>query len=166
MGDKNDDLFTEDNLGPWKKYTSEMSKGRFYPINEFEHAAYLVDSEQEDLKSFSQLVDRAIQLANIDDDYVLRLQQTSAQLLVNFFDMARREKGLELFFNIRYHEWRSEVLLTKTKSGSEREKQAAVGTRYVPASRMASGYGPDLQNSQDNNQDLDALKKMLPFKKR
>lgn len=168
MGDAktDDEIFSDENLSAWKKYTSEMSKGRFYPINEFEHAAYLVDSEQDELKNFSQLVDRAMQLANISDDYVLRLQQTSAQLLVNFFDMARREKGLELFFNIRYHEWRSEILLTKTKDGGEREKQAAVGTRYVQQGRAVSGYGPDLQGQQGENEDLDALKKILPFKRK
>lgn len=161
-----EELFSKENLAQWQKNAAENSKGRFYPINEYEHAAYLVDSEQDELKNPSQLVDRAIQLSNIGDDYVLRLQQTSAQLLVNFFDMARREPGLKLFFDIRYHEWRSEILLTKTKSGSEREKQAAVGTRYVPAPRAVSGYAPDLQSGQNDGGDLDELKKMMPFKKR
>jgi hypothetical protein len=165
MGDakKDDELFSEENMAPWKRFTGEMNKGRAYPINEFEHAAYLVDSEKEAITEFSQIVDRSIQLANIDDDRLLRLEQTSAGLMVNFFDMARREPALAKFFEIRYNEWRAELLLTKTKSGSEREKQAAVGTKYVQQSRQISGY--NLPDAPPENEDKDIWKRIFPKKR-
>lgn len=150
---------TREDQEAYRDYSREMNKGRAYPINEYEHGAYLVDSEQEKIRNFSQIVDRAIQLANIEDPRLLILEQEAAGLLINFFSMALRDEGLVDFFYIRYYEWRSGLLLTKASKGGERKLQASIGTKYVTKERLTGAEFPD------EEKEASLLEKILPRKK-
>ncbi len=153
-----------------KRYFTQMTKGRFYPRNEYEHAAYLVDSrkDEDSVIGFSEIVDIPIQLTNIGNDHLMRLEQNSAELLVHFLDMARREDSIKPLFLRLYHGWRASLLLTKTKDGAERKQQAAVGTSYIPR-ELLRGYGSDLSYLGPETKDEDSgnfLKKLFGGRKK
>ena len=150
---------TEEEKRRYRDYSREMSKGRAYPINEYEHGAYLVDSEQGKITLFSQIVDRHVQLANIEDPRLLILEQEAVSLLINYFSFAIRDPGFVSFFYIRYYEWRSGLLLTKASKGGERKMQASIGTKYISRERLTGAEFPDMEKEDS------LLEKILPKKK-
>lgn len=161
--DKSEDDKVKENL---RAYFSQVSRGRYMPKDPYQHGYAMLDSEteKETVTSFSQIVDKYIQLATIKDDHLLRLIQTDALLLTHLYDMAKRDEGIAHTFSVLYYGWRSELLLTKTKNGSERKLQGAIGTSYTPKESMP-GYGSDLpMPGQDDNEEANFLQKL--FKRR
>jgi hypothetical protein len=165
---KKDNLDEYDSMGHWDEYTSETSQAKAYPENEYEHAASLLE-EDNGKRTFSNLVDKMIILSNIKDNKILEIERRTAGLLVNFFDMAQREPELRSFFLIRYHEWRTGLLLTRTKDGNERRLQALVGTKYSQPGEM-EGYDYDWEEADKGEgglaNELKGLKNMLPKRKK
>lgn len=155
MSDSDSQTSQKNESKDWQTYIKNINKAQAYPQNEYELAAYSIDSEQtdEDLQKFSSIVDRAIQLTNISDDVVLYHEQISAKLLISMFDIARREPALVGVFLQMYYKWRSALLLTNTKDGNLRKHVSAYGSAYAPKGRM-TGYGVDLDFDKKEEQSL------------
>ena len=149
-GEVDEDGLSRNAREDYERFSHDMAKARFMPINEWEHGYSLSESEQENITNFSQLVDRAIQLANISDPTLLMLEQEEQGILTNFYDMAVRDPGMESFFKLRYYEWRGAILLTKAKDGTERKHQAAIGTKYVPRGPMLGQELPAPPEEEDS----------------
>jgi hypothetical protein len=144
-----------------------IGKMRQYSQNEFEHADAMVrsdlDDEREALANLSALVDKHIQLANIAEP-VIRYYQQDGHNIVNLASQARRMDELKLVFYVIYYGWRSELLLTKAKDGTERRQQGAVGAKYVPYGQHAAGFGESLEQMDPEEQSI--LDKIFGKKKK
>jgi hypothetical protein len=151
-------------------YVGEVEKSKFIPGNQYEHAFMLVDSEDEQennipgMGKYTKLVSKDIQLATVGNDLMLQFYQTDAKLLTYLFGMAIREPSLRETFRNLYHGWRNELLLTKTKGGTERKMQGAAGTAYTPREPLP-GYGSEMQQLFQQNEDKgNFLQKLLKRK--
>lgn len=144
------------------EYMKSTAQGGAKPRNEFEHGAYMLDSEVKDEKfiedeakrqnmiiKFSQVVDKNIQLANIGDDKVLRLYQNDSGIMCDWLDMSIREKFIAHIFAPMYFGWRGELLMTHTKNGKMLDIQAAIGKPANP-NQSQGGYGNETQEEDTN----------------
>jgi hypothetical protein len=133
-----------------KEYMRAVNRARAYPNNAFEHAASLIDVEDEGIVVFAKIVDKQTLLSNISDNHMLRLYQNDVNLLGQMIDMGLREPQLQGFVNQTYYTWRAELSLTRTKEGAERGYQAVPGG-YQPNPDVYSGYGSIQPGEQKDN---------------
>lgn len=138
------------------QYTAQMAKTHPYPRDQFEHGAFLIDTEDrsefaDKMGKFSVLVDKNILLSNISNDTLMRYYQNDIILLTHLFSMALREEALQPVFQVLYYGWKHELALTRTKGGAERKHQAQIGTNYNPKESLL-GYGSGLNFPQQNQQ--------------
>lgn len=137
-----------------KFFLTQSNKGHYRPQNEYEHGHEMVDSEMDESElesdtvkalKFSALINKHIQTANLGSDNLLRLYQNDSTLLPYFLDFARRNPGcISPFFN-KFIAWRNEVLMTKTKNGSERLLQAMIGTKFQANQQGISAFGAQME---------------------
>lgn len=149
-------------------YSTSITKSRFIPSNEYEHADGLIHSDlekkEENLQRFSMIVDKHIQLCNIGNDVLMRHYQIDANLLTHLFSMSEREpEMLKDLTKVLFFAWRSEMLLTKTHKGAERKFQASVGTKFETKERLG-GYG-DSYEIQDSQKEQNILSGLFSKKK-
>jgi hypothetical protein len=145
-----------------KTYFNEMRKTQVYPKTEFEHAYSMLDtSHEEEMQEFSQIVEKQVLLATISDDALMRLIQNDIHLLTNMFDMAMREDEFKEVLRVCYFAWRGELMITRTKDGTERKLQGAVQPSYHP-SQSIGGYS---MPQQEDQREVDAINRLLRRKK-
>lgn len=169
---EDNDPYSEDNTKRWTEYTEGMIK-KPLPDNEYQHASQILSSETEEFMwtsnhEFSRIVDEALQLANISDDKYMNLEQIHAGSLITLYEMARNEKQLRPFFLVQLHRWRSGILLTKAKDGTERKHQAQVANKYTPRGEMrgfGSEMGYDMAEPEQNNPIKSFLGSIMPKKR-
>lgn len=124
-----------------RDFVGAMQGGKIVPQNAFSHAFTLVDiSTQDEVKTFSSILEKHILLANLGDDRKIRLYQNDIILLTNLYDMQLREPALYTLFKQLYYGWKGEIAITRTKDGLERKLQATAGKGYAPRNDMV-GYG-------------------------
>ena len=154
-----------------EEYMSDMDNSKILPDNQFQHGAFLLDSEKQEKKGktikFSEIVDKDVRLGTIADDFLLSIEQEQAKLLVQLNSMAERDKAFKIVFNVLYYNWRSSYILTGTKGGAERKFQAAI-VGYRPVGEMkgyGEGYAPQPQQEEEQPKE-NFLAKLNPFRKK
>lgn len=158
-----------------KEYIKHTSAGGSKPRNEYEHGAYLVESELKNEKgpwtekqktqmiiNFSQVVDKHIQLANLGADKLLRLYQNDAGIMCDWLDMSIREEFIAHIFAPMYFSWRGEILMTHAKNGKMLRVQAAIGKQQNPQLDQGGFGAKELYEEEDAN----ILQRILGKKKR
>lgn len=130
-------------------FVNELNKVRAYPKDPFEHASYMLDTEHA-VREFSNIVDKQILLSSISDDNLMRLIQNDVHLLTNMFDMAFRDPDFENVFWVCYNSWRGELMLTRTKDGTERKLQGAVQPAYHPNQQVGGVSLPQQEEDETN----------------
>ena len=139
-------------------YMRETFRNQFYPKNEYEHAAMLIDSEMQsegNIKAMkhSQIVDSHVQTATIGNDELMTGLQMDAPFLHSGLSMAQRNQGLVAPYMIMLHSWRDALLLTKAKDGMENLAQHATGAKHTPQPfGTGGGYGAGLPQYQEGQQ--------------
>lgn len=147
-----------------KEYLKELSRGYILPKDPYSHSFLLIESgEDEDIRTFAKIIDRQILLANISDDRMLKLYQNDAVILVELFDMARRDESIAPVFLMLYYQWKSELALTRVKDGTERKLQASV-SGYKPDQALG-GFGEEFKKFFEQENEEKALFDKL-FKKK
>lgn len=153
------------------QYTQSNNKMNIAPRNEYEHGAFLVDTENkaekdnvEGLGKFSTLVNKSILLSNVSNDNLMRFYQNDAVLITHMLSMATRATTLIPLFEVLYYGWQGELNLTRAKGGGERKLQAAIGTGYKPNEKLP-GYGSDTDAYDHEEEKQDLLSKLLRGKK-
>ena len=145
-------------MADMRDFVSAVQGGKVIPKDAFSHAFTLVDiSAQDDIRTFSSILEKHILLANLGDDRKIRLYQNDIVLLTNLFDMALREPALVSLFKQLYFGWKGEIAITRTKDGLERKLQATAGKGYAPRNDMV-GYGDML--AQLDNQEASLFEKL------
>ena len=136
------------------EFVSAVQGGKIIPKDAFSHAFTLVDiSAQDDVRTFSAILEKHILLANLGDDRKIRLYQNDIILLTNLFDMTIREPALYNLFKQLYYGWKGEIAITRTKDGLERKLQATAGKGYAPRNDMV-GYGDMLRDLEEKESSL------------
>lgn len=122
------------------QYMKEMGKGKTLPNDPYEHSTLLIEAEKENVKNFSEILDKFWLLGNVKDDKLIRVYQREIGLLTELLDMATREDELANMFQVLYYKGRSEFSITRNKDGTERNQQANAAWRYQPTQGQ-EGYG-------------------------
>jgi hypothetical protein len=122
-------------------YVKDMIQDKNMPRNEWEHAYFMIESEQKN-NEYSKLVDVPVQLANIKDPRLMRLYQRDVILLTKMKSMSKRSMLFKGTCDLIYNEWRNEVLMSKA-NGDERKLQASTGGKFSPRGSLDGGLRPD-----------------------
>jgi hypothetical protein len=144
-----------------QEYINKMQQGKPTPKDPYSHATYLISTEEDKIGEFHQLISKEVILASIRDDKVLKLYQRDINILVDLFSMALRDPDMAEVFINRYYGWIGELSITRTKDGSERKLQGAVGqSSYAPKDDML-GFGmPNAPQGQGGGANM--IKRFFP----
>lgn len=140
----------------WQRYARKSIRAMYRPKNEWEHGEGMLNSsyaKEDELLSASQIVDKYVQLCNVDSDVLMRLIQKDANNLTHFEDMSEREPLLVPFYRLMIHSWRNELLATKMFKGKERGHQAAIGIKKQEQQPygFGQGYAEEMQPEKPQN---------------
>ena len=143
-------------------YLNSADRIKQRPRNEFEHAAYVLEEDEQDLiREFNRLVDKQIMLANIKDVKLMNYYQTDIFYLVQMLSESLRDQKFQGVFLTMYYTWKNQLKLTRAMGGGERAAQMAVVANYSPEESKV-GYEmlpPDEQKEQNFIQKLFKRKK-------
>lgn len=141
-------------------YFGGVQRGRISPKDPFSHAAWLLTPDDNKLPS-DDVVDKQVQLSYIGEDRMLRLYQNDAMILTQIKNMATREDCLVPVYLVLEGAWRSELKLSRTLKGMERQLQGTTGGAFVPREGFGEGYGTqfaeDQRKAEENQMDAGTL---------
>jgi len=147
-------------MGSAQDYINKLQQGKPVPKDPYSHATFLISTEEDKIHEFHQLISKEVILASIRDDKVLKLYQRDITILVDLFSMALRDPDMAEVFINRYYGWIGELSITRTKDGSERKLQGAVGqSSYAPKDDML-GFGMPNQPQQGGGANM--IKRFFP----
>ena len=123
----------------------------------YTHGKWIAEPDSAMVKTFQRIMNKDMLMASVADDYQLRLQQNTGIYLCALLGMALRDPRMVDFFNFRYGAWKTELQLTRTKSGAERKHQANISKGYQ-AQDALEGYGADLPSPEEEKSFFDQLR--------
>jgi len=131
----------------------EKRKLPFIPKDQYSLAYSIVYDDHQVIQEFSQIVNRALNLANLGKDDVVRIYQEEAHVMISYFNMAIRDNRLKSTFFMVYYGWLAELNLTRAKDGMEIKKHYDVATSR-PYRDGSGSYGDDYSQFKEDETSL------------